>query len=63
MLDQGLDVGRGRFIPTHSSSQCSAIVASWMGMPNDGIHQIFPTLNNFPDPFDVATNINFINQA
>jgi uncharacterized protein (DUF1501 family) len=63
MLDQGLDVGRGRFIPTHSSSQCSAIVASWMGIPNDGIHQIFPTLNNFPDPFDVATNINFINQA
>jgi hypothetical protein len=56
-------VGRGRFIPTHSSSQCSAIVASWMGIPNDGIKQIFPTLNNFPDPFDASTNINFINQA
>jgi uncharacterized protein (DUF1501 family) len=62
-LDQGLDVGRGRFIPTHSSSQCSAIVASWMGVSNKDIYQIFPTLNNFPDPFDITTNINFIKQA
>jgi uncharacterized protein (DUF1501 family) len=62
-LNQGLDVGRGRFIPTHSSSQCSAIIASWMGIPNDDINQIFPTLSNFPDPFDVNTNINFISQA
>ena len=29
-LGSGLDVGRGRFIPTNSSSQCSAIVACFL---------------------------------
>lgn len=60
-LKQGLDTGsRGRFIPTHSSSQCAAVIANWMGVAQSDVNQIFPSLDNFPSPFDPSTNINFI---
>ena len=64
LINQGLDVGgRGRFIPTHSSSQCSAVIANWMGVSQSNITQIFPSLNNFPSPFDESVNINFIKSS
>ena len=59
-LGSGLDVGRGRFIPTNSSSQCSAIVANWMGVAQSDLNIIFPSLQNFDSPFDEQTNLNFI---
>jgi uncharacterized protein (DUF1501 family) len=60
-INQGLDVGgRGRFIPTNSSSQCSAVIANWMGVAKSDVSQIFPSLNNFTSPFDESSNINFI---
>lgn len=63
-IEQGLDVGsRGRFIPGHSTSQCAAIMADWMGASSANIAEIFPTLTNFPSPFDPQTNINFLTSA
>ena len=59
-LGRSLDVGRGRFIPTNSSSQCSAIVANWMGVTQSDLNIIFPSLQNFDSPFDEQTNLNFI---
>ena len=61
LVNQGLDVdGRGRFIPTNSSSQCSAVIANWMGIAEGDVNQIFPSLNNFPSSFSQNSNINFI---
>lgn len=62
-LNQSLDTGRGRFIPTHSSSQSAAVIAHWMGVAQGDINQIFPSLENFPSPFDATTNINFVKTA
>ena len=61
LTNQGLGIdGRGRFIPTNSSSQCSAVVANWMGVAEGDVNQIFPSLNNFPSSFSQNSNINFI---
>ena len=61
LTNQGLDVdGRGRFIPTNSSSQCSAVIANWMGVAEGDVNQIFPSLNNFPSSFSQNSKINFI---
>lgn len=46
-LNQGLDTGRGRWIPTTSSSQCAAELARWMDVPEADILSIFPSLANF----------------
>lgn len=63
-LEQGLDVGaRGRFIPGHSTSQCAAVMADWMGATAENIAEIFPSLNHFPNPLDPQTNINFLNST
>lgn len=59
-LDQGLDTGRGRWIPTTTNSQCSAVVAHWMGVPQNEINQLFPSLENFDSPFDATSNLDFI---
>ncbi|MDG1495544.1 MAG: DUF1501 domain-containing protein [Porticoccaceae bacterium] len=59
-LDQGLDTGRGRWIPTTTNSQCSAVVAHWMGIPQNQINQLFPSLENFASPFDATSNLDFI---
>jgi uncharacterized protein (DUF1501 family) len=49
-LEQGLDTGRGRWIPTTSSSQCSAELARWMGVSDSELLNIFPSLANFGGP-------------
>ena len=46
-LNQGLDTGRGRWIPTTSTSQCAAEVARWMDVQDAEIASMFPSLGNF----------------
>lgn len=46
-LKQGLDAGRGRWIPTTSSSQCAAELVRWMDVPDTDIEAMFPSLINF----------------
>jgi len=37
----------GRWIPTHSTSQYAATLATWFGVPTDSLNNIFPSLANF----------------
>ena len=46
-LNQGLDTGRGRWIPTTSTSQCAAELARWMDVPDTELLPMFPSLGNF----------------
>ena len=59
-LNNSLDPGRGRWIPTTSNSQCAALIAHWMGVPQSEVAQIFPSLANFSSPFDLASNLDFL---
>ncbi len=50
---------RGRFIPTTSVDQYSAVIAKWFGVTDMDI--IFPNLYRFDDPFDAGmTNLGFL---
>lgn len=62
LLDQGLDAsnGRGRWIPTTSVSQCSAVIANWMGVAPADIPALFPSMTNFPSPYVAQSNLSFI---
>ena len=56
-LDQGLDTGRGRWIPTTSTSQSAAELARWMDVPEGELLAMFPSLTNFggvPAPSIIA---------
>jgi uncharacterized protein (DUF1501 family) len=56
-LNQGLDTGRGRWIPTTSGSQCTAEMARWMDVPEAELLPMFPSLVNFggaPTPSIIA---------
>ena len=56
-LNQGLDTGRGRWIPTTSSSQCAAELARWMDVLEIELLSMFPSLINFggaPAPSIIA---------
>jgi len=56
-LNQGLDTGRGRWIPTTSGSQCAAELARWMDVPEGELLSVFPSLTNFggaPAPAIIA---------
>lgn len=46
-LNQGLDTGRGRWIPTISGSQSAAELARWMDVPEGELLAMFPSLTNF----------------
>jgi uncharacterized protein (DUF1501 family) len=46
-LGEGLDTGRGRWIPTTSGSECAAEMARWMDVPESDLLSIFPSLVNF----------------
>jgi uncharacterized protein (DUF1501 family) len=59
-LDEGLDTGRGSWIPTTSNTQIAAVIANWMGVNQANLGGLFPTLSNFPSPFEEATNLSFI---
>jgi uncharacterized protein (DUF1501 family) len=53
---------RGRWIPSTSVDQYSAILSSWLGVDtaNGDLDLILPNLDRFPDPFDQANNIDFL---
>jgi uncharacterized protein (DUF1501 family) len=46
-LNEGLDTGRGRWIPTTSASQCASELARWMGVSDADLVSVFPSLANF----------------
>ena len=46
-LGEGLDTGRGRWIPTTSGSECAVELARWMDVPEGELLSIFPSLINF----------------
>lgn len=46
-LNEGLDTGRGRWIPTTSGSQSAAELARWMDVPESELLAMFPSLINF----------------
>ena len=53
---------RGRWIPTASVDQYTAVLSSWFGVDtaNGDMDLILPNLGRFADPFDPANNLNFI---
>lgn len=59
-LESDKNKARGRWIPTTSTSQCSAVIAHWLGVPRTNLNQVFPSLSNFLDPFDEQANLGFI---
>ena len=46
-VDQANDVGEGRLIPTTAVEQYAGTLASWFGLSNSQIQQVFPNFNNF----------------
>lgn len=53
---------RGRWIPTTSVDQLSAVLANWFGVPagSSEMQAIFPNLNRFDDPFGASSNLAFL---
>ena len=48
VLDNSLDVGRGRLIPTTSVDAYNAELALWYGMPDDNtLEHVVPNIRNF----------------
>jgi uncharacterized protein (DUF1501 family) len=62
-LNEGLDAsgGRGRWVPTTSTTQCASVIAHWFGVSKPDLPQLFPTVAIFPDPFHIDANLGFIN--
>lgn len=63
-LKQGLDAssGRGRWIPTTSTSQCVAKIANWFGVSEAELPLLIPSISNFPDTFTADSNLDFFKQ-
>ena len=58
-VGQGLDSDeqRGRWIPTTPTCHVSALIAHWFGVEKYQLADIFPSFNNFDDPFASAANL------
>ncbi|MGB1249876.1 MAG: DUF1501 domain-containing protein [Candidatus Promineifilaceae bacterium] len=55
---------RGRWIPTTSVDQYSAVMAKWMGADSSGMETIFPNLSRFDDPWTSSNaNLNFLPES
>lgn len=53
-LDNPLDLGRGRLIPTTAADQYLAELALWYGVPISDLDTVFPNINSF---YDVTSGI------
>jgi len=64
-VGQGLDSDkkRGRWIPTTPTSHVSAHIAHWFGVDKTQLPEIFPSMNNFPDPFDETANLQLFKES
>lgn len=52
---------RGRWIPQVSVDQYAAVLADWLGVDRaNDLSLVLPNLGRFADPFDPASNLNFI---
>lgn len=53
---------RGRWIPTTSVDQYTAVLANWFGVPlgSSEMEAILPNLNRFPTPLGTETNLQFL---
>lgn len=58
---QGLDTDkqRGRWIPTTPTCHVSALISHWFGAEKSQLPDMFPSFNNFDDPFASAANLQF----
>lgn len=59
-LDNPLDVGRGRLIPTLAADQYLAELALWFGVPKSELDIIFPNIHNFYDVLSSSNPIGFM---
>lgn len=57
-LDSDDDVGDGRMIPTTSSEEYGAKLASWFGLSASEVADVFPTLSRFDQ-----NNLDFLNMS
>ena len=64
-LNEGLDAsnGRGRWVPTTSTSQCVSVIANWFGVSQNDLPLLYPTITNFSDPFNADANLDFFNSG
>lgn len=52
--------GRGRWIPSTSVDQYSAVMTKWFGADSMSMEAIFPNLGRFENPLESAANLQFI---
>ncbi len=60
-LDNQLDVGGGRLIPTTAVDEFVAELALWFGASSSDLNQIIPNINNFYDPASGGAPLGFMN--
>ncbi len=60
-LDNPLDLGRGRMIPTTSTDEYFAELALWFGVPSTELVNLFPNLGNFYSASGGGKPIGFLN--
>ncbi len=60
LVNDGIDAGttRGRWIPSTSVDQYSAVAANWLGVSD--LSTVFPNLGRFDDPLSVSSNVNYV---